>query len=51
MLAADGYQNFAGPSKECQIAREDIVINPDHNEDTYKTRSDLVRASHGGRLG
>lgn len=37
MLAADGYQNFAGPSKECQIAREDIVTNPDRNEDTYKT--------------
>ena len=37
MLAADSYQSFAGPSKECQVVREDIVTNPDHNEDTYTT--------------
>ena len=49
MLAADGYQNFAGPSKECQIAREDIVTNPDQNEDTYKTGR-IWYAQVGGRL-
>jgi len=36
-LAADGYQNFAGPAKVCQVVREDIVANPDRNEDTYTT--------------
>ena len=35
-LAADGYQNFAGPSQVCEVAREDIVVNPDRNEDTYR---------------
>jgi len=35
MLSADSYQAFAGPSKVCQVAREDIVVNPDRNEDTY----------------
>jgi hypothetical protein len=35
-LAADGYQNFAGPSQLCGVAREDIVANPNHNEDTYR---------------
>jgi hypothetical protein len=35
-LAADRYQNFAGPSQVCSVAREDIVANPDHNEDTYR---------------
>jgi hypothetical protein len=35
-LSPDGYQNFAGPSNVCQVAREDIVINPDRHEDTYK---------------
>jgi len=35
-LSPDGYQNFAGPSNVCQVAREDIVVNPDRNEDTYK---------------
>jgi Protein of unknown function (DUF3108) len=35
-LAADGYQNFAGPAQLCAVAREDIVTNPDHNEDTYR---------------
>jgi hypothetical protein len=34
-LSADGYQTFAGPSTVCQVAREDIVVNPDRNEDTY----------------
>ena len=36
MLSADGNQNFAGPSQVCEVAREDIVVNPDRNEDTYK---------------
>jgi Protein of unknown function (DUF3108) len=35
-LSTDGYQNFAGPSVVCKVAREDIVVNPDRNEDTYK---------------
>jgi hypothetical protein len=36
VLSADGYQNFAGPAQVCQVVREDIVVNPDRNEDTYK---------------
>jgi hypothetical protein len=36
MLSPDGYQSFAAPSEVCKVAREDIVINPDRNEDTYK---------------
>jgi hypothetical protein len=36
VLSPDGYQNFAGPSEICKVAREDIVVNPDRNEDTYK---------------
>ncbi|HYZ40384.1 MAG TPA: DUF3108 domain-containing protein [Stellaceae bacterium] len=35
MLTADGYQDFAGPSQLCEVLREDIATNPDHNEDTY----------------
>jgi len=35
-LSADGYQNFAGPSQLCEIVREDTVVNPDRNEDTYR---------------
>jgi len=35
-LSADGYQNFAGPSQVCEVTREDIVVNPDRNEDTYR---------------
>ncbi len=35
-LSADGYQKFAGPAQVCQVLREDIVVNPDRNEDTYK---------------
>lgn len=37
MLSADSYQTFAGPSRLCEVVREDIVTNPDRNEDTYKT--------------
>jgi uncharacterized protein DUF3108 len=36
VLSPDRFQNFAGPSEVCKVAREDIVINPDGNEDTYK---------------
>jgi hypothetical protein len=36
VLSPDRFQNFAGPSEVCKVAREDIVINPDRNEDTYK---------------
>ncbi len=35
-LSADGYQKFDGPAQVCQVVREDIAINPDKNEDTYK---------------
>lgn len=35
-LAPDGYQGFAGPSKLCEVAREDVVVNPNRNEDTYQ---------------
>lgn len=34
-LSADRYQVFAGPSEVCEVARQDIVDNPDRNEDTY----------------
>jgi hypothetical protein len=37
MLSADSYQTFAGPSRLCEVVREDIVTNPDRNEDTYKS--------------
>jgi hypothetical protein len=36
ILSADGYQNFAGPAQLCEVVREDIVVNPDRNEDTYR---------------
>jgi hypothetical protein len=35
-LSADAYQNFAGPSQICEVVREDHVVNPDRNEDTYR---------------
>jgi Protein of unknown function (DUF3108) len=37
ILSADSYQAFAGPSQVCQVVREDIAMNPDRYEDTYKT--------------
>ena len=50
-MSADGYQNFAGPAQVCQVVREDIVANPDRNEDTYRRGQDLVRpGSAGDRL-
>lgn len=36
MLSADGYQKFTGPTQVCAVEREDIVVNPDRNEDTYR---------------
>ena len=36
-LAADNYQNFAGPAQVCSVTREDLVANPDRNEDTYRS--------------
>jgi hypothetical protein len=35
-LSADRYQKFAGPSQVCEVVREDIAVNPDRNEDTYR---------------
>jgi Protein of unknown function (DUF3108) len=35
-LSADRYQTFTGPSQVCAVARQDIVVNPDSNEDTYQ---------------
>jgi hypothetical protein len=35
-LAIDGYQNFAGPSKSCEVVREDLVANPDRGAGTYQ---------------
>jgi hypothetical protein len=35
-LSADGYQKFAGPAQICEVTREDIVVDPDKNEDTYR---------------
>ena len=36
-LTADSYQSFAGPAQVCEVAREEILSNPDRNEDTYHT--------------
>ena len=35
-LSADGHQLFAGPSEVCDVVRQDIVVNPNRNEDTYQ---------------
>jgi Protein of unknown function (DUF3108) len=35
-LSPDRYQKFAGPSQVCEVVREDTVVNPDRNEDTYR---------------
>jgi hypothetical protein len=51
MLSADSYQTFAGPAQVCQVVREDVVVNPDHNEDTYKTgRIWYSQVMAGGRV-
>ena len=36
VLAADGNQNFAGPTQPCQVVREEILRNPGQGEDTYQ---------------
>jgi hypothetical protein len=51
MLSPDSYQTFAGPAQVCQVVREDVVVNPDHNEDTYKTgRIWYSQVMAGGRV-
>jgi Protein of unknown function (DUF3108) len=50
-LSADGYQNFVGPSLVCEVVREDIVANPDQNEDTYRRgRIWYARVMAGDRM-
>jgi Protein of unknown function (DUF3108) len=36
MLWADRYQNFTGSTQVCEVEREDLAVNPDRNEDTYR---------------
>jgi hypothetical protein len=50
-LVPDAYQNFAGPSKICEVVRQDIVVNPDRNENTYR-RGKLwyARVAAGGLM-
>ena len=36
VLAADGNQNFAGPTQLCQVVREEVLRNPGQGEDTYQ---------------
>jgi hypothetical protein len=51
MLSADSYQTFEGPARVCQVVREDVVVNPDHSEDTYKTgRIWYSQVMAGGRV-
>ena len=51
VLSADSYQTFVGSSQVCQVVREDVVVNPDRNEDTYKTgRIWYSRVTAGGRV-
>jgi Protein of unknown function (DUF3108) len=35
-LAADSYQNFAGPTQVCAVVRKDIVASRNGYEDTYR---------------
>ena len=50
-LAADKYQNFSGPAQVCSVTREDLIINPDRNEDTYRSgRIWYARVVGGERL-
>jgi Protein of unknown function (DUF3108) len=35
-LSADGYQNFTGPTQVCGVVREDVLVNRNQNEDTYR---------------
>jgi hypothetical protein len=36
MLTADGYQDFTGPAQICDVARQDLLANPDRDQDTYR---------------
>ena len=50
-LSADSYQNFSGPAQVCSVTREDLVANPDRNEDTYRSgRIWYARVAGGDRL-
>ncbi|HUC12209.1 MAG TPA: DUF3108 domain-containing protein [Stellaceae bacterium] len=35
-LSADAYQKFAGQTQVCDVERDDRVVNPDRDGDTYK---------------
>jgi Protein of unknown function (DUF3108) len=35
-LSAGDHQNFTGSSELCEVRRQDVVANPDRNEDTYQ---------------
>jgi Protein of unknown function (DUF3108) len=35
-LTADDHQNFAGPSRICEVTRENLATNPVRDEDTYQ---------------
>jgi hypothetical protein len=35
-LSADGYQNFTGPTQVCEVVREDVLVNRNQSEDTYR---------------
>jgi hypothetical protein len=35
-LSADGHQNFTGPTRVCEVVREEIVGSRNKDEDTYR---------------
>jgi hypothetical protein len=45
-LAADNYQNFAGPTQLCQVISEEIVRNPGQGEDAYSKERSGTPAWH-----
>lgn len=50
-LSADGYQNFAGPTQVCGVKRENLVVGPDHDDETYQRgRIWYARLISGDRL-
>jgi hypothetical protein len=50
-LSADRRQDFSGPAQLCAVEREDLVVNPDRDEDTYKHgRIWYARPSAGDRV-
>jgi Protein of unknown function (DUF3108) len=51
LLTPDNYQIFAGPAQLCEVVREDIVLNPNKDEDTYQRgRIWCARLLAGDRL-